>query len=720
MEDIIKKGIEKGLISFNEDFSRITYTHVNKSRNYLDPEEQVEAESFLKLILVYNYPVQRIKLFEKVTMGSSKKEADIIVYEDDLCFNPSIIVECKKQEVSEAEFLQAIEQAASYAYALSGTVKYIWTTSGIKDSYLQIDKERKVRIQIPNIPLYGKPVPKYSYVKGGRLRNEDAGNDAIKQQFFDLEQVSESELTNRFKKAHQSLWAGGELNPSDAFDELDKLIFCKIWDERKPRKKGEPYDFQIFDIEKPKNATQNDIDAIEQQITTELAERILALYEEGRNKDKEVFKDNIRLTPQRIRTVVSYLQGANLSKTDLDSKGKAFETFMGSYFRGDFGQYFTPRNIVKFIVDVLPIDNYSKVLDTSCGSGGFLLYALDKVRQQAGDYYDEGTVDHYNHWHDFASNNLFGIEINEQIARTAKMNMIIHDDGHTNVISSDGLLRDDVIIDRTDNKGFEYGTFDVIITNPPFGSTVKQTEKAYLHQYSLGNKDVDWLDTKNSAVKERDSQSTEVLFIEQDKNFLKEGGYLAIVIPDGILTNSSLQYVRDSIEEWFRIVAVVSIPQDAFKANGAGVKSSVLFLKKWTKEQSQKILDTKLKLQEQIKSAANYKATIEHWEKEKKDIINKHIGFENQTGLHDKKLIEKTNSFIEWKKQITEQYRQKIDDLKEQLEDRFAEMCKTEIEDYPIFMAIAEQIGYDATGKETPVNELEMIGKELKKFIKSL
>ncbi len=720
MEDIIKKGVEKGLISFNEDISRITYTHVNKSRNYLDPEEQVEAESFLKLILVYNYPVQRIKLFEKVTMGSSKKEADIIVYEDDLCFNPSIIVECKKQEVSEAEFLQAIEQAASYAYALSGTVKYIWTTSGIKDSYLQIDKERKVRIQIPNIPLYGKPVPKYSFVKGGRLRNEDAGNDAIKQQFFDLEQVSESELTNRFKKAHQSLWAGGELNPSDAFDELDKLIFCKIWDERKPRKKGEPYDFQIFDIEKPKNATQNDIDAIEQQITTELAERILALYEEGRNKDKEVFKDNIRLTPQRIRTVVSYLQGANLSKTDLDSKGKAFETFMGSYFRGDFGQYFTPRNIVKFIVDVLPIDNYSKVLDTSCGSGGFLLYALDKVRQQAGDYYDEGTVDHYNHWHDFASNNLFGIEINEQIARTAKMNMIIHDDGHTNVISSDGLLRDDVIIDRTDNKGFEYGTFDVIITNPPFGSTVKQTEKAYLHQYSLGNKDVDWLDTKNSAVKERDSQSTEVLFIEQDKNFLKEGGYLAIVIPDGILTNSSLQYVRDSIEEWFRIVAVVSMPQDAFKANGAGVKSSVLFLKKWTKEQSQKILDTKLKLQEQIKSAANYKATVEYWEKEKKDIINKHIGFENQTGLHDKKLIEKTNDFIEWKKQITEQYRQKIDDLKEQLEERFAEMHKSEIEDYPIFMAIAEQIGYDATGKETPVNELEMIGKELKKFIKSL
>ena len=368
-ESLIEQGIQKGLISFNDDRTRITYTYINKSCNYLDPEEQVEAESFLKLVLIYNYPKNRIKLFEKVTMGSSTREADIIVYDDDMCLNPSIIVECKKQEVSEAEFTQAIEQAASYAYALSGTIKYIWTTSGIKDSYLQIDKERQTRIQIPNIPIYGKVVPKYNYVKGGRLKGEDPGNDDIKQQFFDLEQVSESELTNRFKKAHQSLWAGGELNPSDAFDELDKLIFCKIWDERKPRKKGEPYDFQIFDIEKPKNASQQDIDKVEQKITADLAKRIFDLYDEGKQRDKEVFKDNIRLTPQRIRTVVSYLQGVNLSKTDLDSKGKAFETFMGSYFRGDFGQYFTPRRLADNGKLLNTIDNNNVVIGIAYGDG---------------------------------------------------------------------------------------------------------------------------------------------------------------------------------------------------------------------------------------------------------------------------------------------------------------------------------------------------------------
>jgi type I restriction enzyme M protein len=210
------------------------------------------------------------------------------------------------------------------------------------------------------------------------------------------------------------------------------------------------------------------------------------LYEEGRKKDSEVFKDSIRLSATKIRTVVSYLESVNLKDTDLDSKGRAFETFMGSFFRGDFGQYFTPRPIVKFIVDVLPITNDSLVLDTSCGSGGFLLHALEKVRRQAGEYYPaqigppEGA-EHHRHWHDFAQHNLYGIEINEQIARTAKMNMIIHDDGHTNVVAADGLVPADEIADRTKNLGFAYSRFDFIITNPPFGSTVRQTEKAYMH-----------------------------------------------------------------------------------------------------------------------------------------------------------------------------------------------------------------------------------------------
>ena len=297
---------------------------------------------------------------------------------------------------------------------------------------------------------------------------------------------------------------------------------------------------------------------------------------------------------------------------------------MGSYFRGDFGQYFTPRPIVKFIVDSLPIDHKSRVLDTSCGSGGFLLYALDKVREQASEFYDYKTIEHFRHWHDFAEKNLFGIEINEQIARTAKMNMIIHDDGHTNVIASDGLLSDTEMQAKSGNREFRYNSFDFIVTNPPFGSSIKQTEKAYMRQYNLAIKEVDWLNTNPSnKAALHDSQSTEVLFLEQCHKFLVEHGYLAVVIPDGILTNSSLQYVRDNIEEMYRIVAVVSMPQTAFSATGAGVKSSVLFLRKHKDKQTEKISNQKAKLKEQVKTDNNYIATVEKWEKEKADAIKK-------------------------------------------------------------------------------------------------
>ena len=585
---LIEKGIEKGFIKLDDEQKYITYVYQNKKRNYSNPEEQVQAETFLKLILTYGYDQKRIRLFVSVTMGSSVKEADIIVYNDDQHKSPHIVVECKKQEVSELEFAQAVEQGFSYAVAEGA--KYVWTTSGMKDEYYQVPTEKpKQRITITDIPQFGVTrLASYKYAKGGGSANG--------QRLFELEVVTEDDLTRRFKQAHQSLWGGGELNPSSAFDELDKLIFCKIWDEKKARKVGNAYDFQLFGVSEEEEPDANKRKRRENE---ELSDRIKALYEEGRKEAPEVFKDDIRLSPEKLRTVVGYLESINLGDTDLDCKGRAFETFMGSFFRGDFGQFFTPRPIVKFIVDTLPIKHNSLVLDTSCGSGGFLLHALDKIRKEADEYHAKDTVKHYNHWHNFAENNLFGIEINEQIARVAKMNMIIHDDGHTNVIASDGLRDSEDLIKRSGNKGFKYNYFDFIITNPPFGSAVKQTEQAYMHQYGFAMKSEDWLNPRSKKT-ERDSQSTEVLFIEQCHRFLKEDGYLAMVVPDGILTNSSLQYVRDGIEEKYRIVAVVSMPQTAFSATGAGVKSSVLFLKKYSQAVTEKIQQSKLDLQDGI------------------------------------------------------------------------------------------------------------------------
>lgn len=720
MKDYIKIGIEKNLISFNEDMSRITYVFQNKERNYNNPEEKVQAETFLRLILDYNYPVERIKQFVLVTMGREVKEADIVVYEDNMCMSPHILVECKRQEVSEAEYQQAIEQAYSYAFALPCDVKYVWVTSGIKSDYFEVDKNQNTRNQMPDIPQFGvKNVASYKYVYEAQYLPEESG----KQRFFDLSVIDQSELTRRFKQAHEALWAGGQLNPSEAFDELDKLIFCKIWDERKPRRMGEPYDFQIITVPKEIEKSESKRRQIEND---NLYKRIMALYEEGRKKDAEVFRDNIRLTPEKIRTVVSYLESVNLGETDLDSKGRAFETFMGSFFRGNFGQYFTPREIVKFIVDVLPIEHDSKVLDTSCGSGGFLLYALNKVRDKATDLYPNYRTDtrQYKHWfsywHDFAEKNLYGIEISEQISRAAKMNMIIHDDGHTNVITSDGLVSDEAIISKTTNQGFKYGTFDFIITNPPFGHSVRQTEQAYLKTYQLGKKEEDWLAVNAHPENIRDGQSTEVLFIEQDYKFLKEGGYLAIVLPDGILTNSSMQYVRTQIEDWFRIVAVVSMPQTAFAANGAGVKSSVLFLKKWTKEQTDKLISTKKSIESQLLNDNHYINQRQLWDNEikvqQKQKVEEIKGNQRITATEAKK----TEEYKSWNSDLLANYSNKVDELKDRMTDDYQQAKQRKLPDYPIFMAIAEVIGYDATGKKTAINELDYIGEELKKFIETL
>lgn len=719
-KEIILNAKQKNLITISEDLSTITYIKQNISRNYNNPEEKIQAEVFCELVLKYNYPVEQVKQYVKVTVGSDVKEADIIVYNDKECKKPYIIVECKKAAISEQEFKQAVRQAYAYAFATAGTVKYIWVTSGIKNEYYAFDKEVDSRESVTDIPQYKvKKLASYKFAKNG-------GTTTDGQKLFPLVKVEESELTNRFKQAHQALWGGGELNPSEAFDELDKLIFCKIFDEKKKRGNGQPYDFQIIKVE-PKSKDKQDIEKADKETSENLLKRLISLYEEGKNigerkNDTEIFREGIKLNAAKARTVVSYLEGVDLLHTDLDSKGRAFETFMGSFFRGDFGQYFTPRNIVSFIVDSLPINETHRVLDTSCGSGGFLLHALDKVRKAARDFYDvkdgeQETFECHDQWHDFAEYNLYGIEINEQISRTAKMNMIIHDDGHTNVVTSDGLITPEDLRIKTNNDGFKENSFDYIITNPPFGSTVKQTEKAYLHQYSLATKEVDWLNP-NSKASDRPSQSTEVLFIEQAEKYLVDGGYLAIVIPDGILTNSSMQYVRDYISDTFRIVAVVSMPQTAFSANGAGVKSSVMFLKKYSLDEKQLRIDLRNNIRNTLISHSKDGNKLSQLLKDKKDSLTKINKQIKQAEFSDN--INDAERLINKKLVITEEFDEQIEFTKENLSEEYLEQYRNQFTDYPIFMAIAEDIGYDATGKETGKNELPEIAKELSEFIRAI
>ena len=184
-------------------------------------------------------------------MGSETKEADLIVYADAALKAPLIVVECKKESVSELEFARAADQAVSYAVAEGA--RYVWVTSKLKNEYFEIPAQKpKARITIPDVPQFGvTALARFKFAK-------DGGITGTGQKLFPLETVSQDELTRRFQQAHQALWGGGELNPSEAFDELDKLIFCKLWDERKLRRAGEPYDFQIF-TEDTKEKTEREL-----------------------------------------------------------------------------------------------------------------------------------------------------------------------------------------------------------------------------------------------------------------------------------------------------------------------------------------------------------------------------------------------------------------------------------------------------------------------------
>lgn len=692
---IIADGIENKYIIIEEDDKYINYCAFSKRYRFTDPEELVRAEIFIKLIAEYKYPANRIQFEVSVPRRTPNDWADIVVFRDDACKDPYIVVECKQKNVTNAEFIQAIEQGFGNANSLRAS--YLWVTSGAQSKSYDVKnykpQERELNI-ISAIPINYKDVLKAKYAKGGFYFNTFTNT---KETAFELETLTESELTRAFKQAHDSLWAGGKRNPSEAFDELDKLIFCKLMDEKDENiEYGQYYRFQKYS-----NETNSD-----------LLKRVNSLYDIGKQKDPEVFKENIRLTASEVATVVGFFERINIGKTDLDSKGKAFETFLGSYFRGDFGQYFTPRTIVEFIVESLPIDNKDFVMDTSCGSGGFLLYALNKVRGIAEEKYENNRLDKdgcYKYWHNFAANKLYGIEISESIARSAKMNMIIHDDGHTNVVSHDALSPIETIAKNTKNDRIKSNMFDYILTNPPFGSTIRKSENPYLSDYELGKKSIKWIDAKlknQSNKKDKDNESTEVLFLEQAHNFLKDKGILAIVLPDGILTNSSMQDFRDWIMEKYRIIASVSMPEFAFSAKDANVKSSVLFLQKYPDATTKKIRAIKQNIQDDIFDKKEFGNRLKELDKEKKE---KHKELEKQ--IKDKELL-KTE-----KDAITEEYKELIENVRDDMQDAYLEELRKQLPDYPIFMAIAEKIGYDATGKEIAENELKEISKQLNSFI---
>lgn len=582
-KDLLQRALADGHLQLiiTGKTEKIRYVAVNVSEKWSDPEEKVRAAYYAELIYRYGYKPECIGVEVTVPDRTPVDRADLVVFRDKEQTKPFGVIECKRDAVSDTEFKQAVEQAFGNGHAHKFRAEYIGVIAGqtrafydCSDRFGVLEREANIVADLP--VQYGKP-EEFKYYKNAYPKP-------------DIGAVSRDDLIKTIRKCHQTLWGGGRLSPPMAFGELTKLIFLKTRDEKKARKKGEPFDFQIKTNEAPQR----------------LAARIKAMYAVERQNEPDVFNDDIKIDDITLRNVVLHLEGVNLTATDLDTKGVAFEQFMDGFFKGDFGQYFTPRNIIAFAIQMIDVTADDTVMDPACGSGGFLLHALDHVRKLASEYYDEDSKEHFDYWHSFAEKRLFGIEINEEIARVAKMNMIVHDDGHTNVIGNDALeplaalarkspaFAAIVGVDAETGQRDERKGFAKIPTNPPFGAVIKDELHSYLSSYELshyigkgGGKDDDDLEDESAdptagkkAIKQRASVKTEIIYCERVWQLLKPGGQAAVVLPDGLLTNASLQGVRDWLLERFKVLAVVSLPQFAFAHFGAGVKSSVVFLEK--------------------------------------------------------------------------------------------------------------------------------------------
>lgn len=548
----VKKAVEDNYLEINQDKKTVSYQTREGSKVYPlnKSEESVRTTFYTELIYKYKYEPKKIGIEVEVPRRTPADRADIVIYEDDEGKKPYIVAECKRDGISEPEIKQAIEQTfgnanslrGRYAILVAGSVRVAFDVAG----YPPNERERNI---ISDIPIRYGTIPKFTYKKGAAELSFATGER-------DLRKPNRQELLNKFQQCHDIIWEGGRRNPAEAFDEMSKIMFCKIWDERWITKNEEYYCFQIGTHETKK----------------EVAGRVREIYRKAQELEPGVFIDPIKAADSIVYSVVQILQEISLAKADLDVKGEAFEHFLGRIFKGEMGQYFTSREIVRFMVSLLEPNQFDYVIDPACGSGGFLLQVLEQMRERLKN--ELGPEDARDRWRDFALSQVWGIEINSQLARVAMMNMILHEDGHTNIENGDALDNPETWVKEEIRNDFGK-KFSLLLTNPPFGSNIKWEEKNYLKRYKLG--------------REKKRQKAEVLFVERSLELIKPGGRLGIVLPDGILANYSLQPVRDFVTREAQILGIVSLPEGAFTYYGSGVKASLVFLRK--KKEGEKLMD---------------------------------------------------------------------------------------------------------------------------------
>ena len=501
------------------------------------PEERVRQDFARLLVDVYGYNLKDMDAEFIIKMGRAKKKADIVIFkenEEHIQENIIIIVEAKKEDVLSSDKKEGVEQLKSYCSASIKCEYGIW----IGNEKIVYKIEDKQFISVPDIPRFGEssiPIPDREYLK-----------PAIN-------------LKQTFKRIHSYIYAHEGLHKDSAFEELQKLIFCKVYDEQY----SSILKFYILPDESDER----------------FKERINDLFMHVKQRYNFIFHDNeeINLNLHAIKYIVSELYNFNLLDTNIDIKGEAYEEIVGSNLRGDKGEFFTPRNVTtmvtKMILSLLPEDKITspgaiKILDPALGTGGFLIATIHTIKDLLKERrFNNNQI--RDMLKEISSNNLYGIDFNPFLVKVSQMNMVMHGDGSSNVVKANSLDLPKNWSLRAQQQ-FGFGTFDLVITNPPFGANIKIEVPEILEQYTL---------TKFGAKNPRSALPPEQIFIERCLDFLKPGGYLGIVLPDSILSNPGLKWLREYIFHETYIIASIDLPSETFQPS-TGTQTSILILKK--------------------------------------------------------------------------------------------------------------------------------------------
>ena len=618
------------------------------------PEEYVRQTIEKRLVNEHKYLPSQIKIEYTLQVGSRKPRVDIIVWDrktvEQNQGNAKLIIECKRETVDANNSKDGIGQLKSYMSVCPNCEWGMWTNSIQKYVFRKIVEENG------NI----------DFIEYNDIPSSDGNLDEVNRPSRkSLKNASDDNLLFVFKTCHNHIYVNDGLQKQPAFFELLKVIFCKIEDERNI---PNPLDFYTTSEERSNP---------DGQLTVQ--KRISKIFQRVKKRHGKIFdaNDEIKLTPRSLAYIVSELQRYSLLNTNVDIKGKAYEEIVGANLRGDRGEFFTPRNIMKMTVEMINPKINERVADTSCGTGGFIVTAMTHVTNEIeksiiselGVQKQDWNADIVRTFQDklseVAGTYFFGFDINPDLAKATKMNMVMNNDGSGNIFQTNSLLpphewTDDFKTRLSEVLGIQkssirnYKTiefFDVIVTNPPFGSKIPIKDKNILEQFELAHI---WEKNNGTWVMTNRLQSSvppEILFIERCTQFLLPNGRLGIVLPDSILGAPGLTYIREWLIQNHRIIASIDLHEDTFQPRN-GTQTSVLILQKKTeKEKKSKLVDYNIFMTMVEKVGHDKRGNpIFKRDAEGNELLIPDKNNERKIKIEDDQTLDIPKIFSEWKK----------------------------------------------------------------------